>query len=107
MRIADHAPVLQGSQVLQQPSNTVHQQQVLAPIAAKAAAEVEARQHASQVNDSARTEGRAIQDRPGRGGNTPGRGRRRKESPPVEEEPSKSSGHVSPPGSGNLVDIVV
>lgn len=106
MRIADHVPVLQGSHVLQQPSNLVHQQQVLAPVAAKAVAAMEAQQHATQVNDSNHTEGRTIQDRPD-GGSSRGRSRKKKEATASAQEEAEKIAHVSPPGSGKLVDIVV
>ncbi len=110
MRIADHAPVLQASQVLQQPSNLVHQQQVQAPIAAKVVAAMEAHQHATQVNDTAHTEGRTIQDRPGGrggGGSSREKGRKNKDSVPSTQEESSHPAHASPPGSGKFVDIVV
>ncbi len=106
MRIADHVPVLQGSQVLQQPSNLVHQQQVQAPVSAKAIAAMEAEQHARQVNDSNQTEGRTIQDRPG-GGSSGRRNRKHEEAAVSSPEEPEKKGHVSPPGSGKLVDIVV
>lgn len=109
MRIADHAPVLQASQVLQQPSNLVHQQQVQAPVLAKAVAATEAQQHATQVNDTTHTEGRTIEDRPGSRRSTRDSGRRRKEPDSLTDEESGEprTTHASPPGSGKLVDIVV
>ena len=106
MRIADHVPVLQGSHVLQQPSNLVHQQQVQAPVAAKALAAMEAQQHTTQVNDTNQTEGRTIQDRPG-GGSSRRRDKKHEETAISSHEESEKKAHVSPPGSGKLVDIVV
>jgi hypothetical protein len=107
MRIADHAPVVQGSQVLQQPSNLVHQQQVQAPLTARVVAAMEAQQHATQVNDSTHAEGRTIQDRPGGGRSSTGKGGKRKDPTSSTPEDSSQSAHVSPPGSGRFVDIVV
>ncbi len=108
MRIADHIPVVQGSQVLQQPSNLVHQQQVHAPIEARVVAAMEAQQHATQVNDTTHTEGRTIDDKPGSRGRSPGENsRKRKESARLPLDTTEQSAHVSPPGSGKLVDIVV
>lgn len=105
MRIADHAPVLQGSPVLQQPSNAVHLQQVLAAEMARAAAAAEAQQHASTVQDANRAEGRAIQNRsPHSGGKKAGQ-----QTP--GKQPEKDKDHQDPmprgkqPGSGDLVDI--
>lgn len=106
MRIADHAPVLQASQVLLQPSNLVHQQQVQAPMDAKILAALEAQQHATQVNDTTHTEGRTIQDRPGGRRFSRENGREGAEVAASEESEETRSSHVSPPGSGKLVDIV-
>lgn len=108
MRIADHIPVVQGSQVLQQPSNLVHQQQVQAPIEARVMAAMEAQQHATQVNDTTHAEGRTIDDRPGGRARSAREGnRKRKEPAPLSPDAPDEAAHVSPPGSGKLVDIMV
>ena len=62
MRIADHAVAMQSSHALQQPSNAVHQQQTISPEAARAAADIEAQQHAKQVSESEKTENQALRD---------------------------------------------
>lgn len=105
MRIADHAPVLQGSPILQQPANAVHQQQVLAPEAARAAALAQAQQHSTQVFKPGETEGRTIGDATDREGQS-NRGRARSE-PRAEEVEGKEHLQPSTPGSGDLLDIVV
>jgi hypothetical protein len=107
MRIADHAPALQGSQVLQQPSNTVHQQQIQAPQIAGALAAQQAQQSRSQVNRSNQTDGRMIQEQKERalgGGNQRTKKSRQDAG---EDSESDSINKGIQPGSGKILDIVV
>jgi hypothetical protein len=107
MRIADHAVAVQSSPVLQQPSNSVHQQQTQAPDAARAAAAIQAQRHASQVNQPDKSEGRTIQKEPkGKGRRDAGRGAPTKRDA-AEAEETQPTSRSSQTGSGNLVDIVV
>ncbi len=106
MRIADHAPVLQGSPTLQQPSNAAHLQQVLAPEAARAAAHAELRRQETQVNDPEKTEGRGIHDRIGGDGRKKPATRKTTLAQSKTEEP-KDPSPPSQPGSGDILDIVV
>ena len=107
MRIADHAVVMQSSQALQQPSNTVHQQQVASPDVAAAAAAVETGRQASQVNRQQRTEGKTIRKEernPSGGRRTAKRvsGTQTEGDTPSEE----ADDSIRPPAGGHL-DILV
>lgn len=105
MRIADHAPVLQGSPVLQQPSNAAHQQQILAAEMARTAAAVEAQQHATTVQDSNRTEGRTIQKRSSQPkGKETGQKLSGKQTE-KDKDDQQSPHRGKQPGSGELMDI--
>ncbi|NUN95702.1 MAG: hypothetical protein HUU16_05985 [Candidatus Omnitrophica bacterium] len=106
MRIADHAPVLQGSPTLQQPSNAAHLQQTLAPEVARAAAHAELRRQETQVNDPGKTEGRSIHDRIGGDGRKKAAARKAPSAKTAKEGP-KDSSPPSQPGSGDILDIVV
>jgi hypothetical protein len=104
MRIADHAVALQSSPALQQPSNAAHQQQVLSPEAARAAAAAKNDQHAHQVSQPENTEGRIIQDHPG--GKPQGKRDSKKEKLDPETDSESKDMRPHQPGSGDLIDIV-
>jgi hypothetical protein len=102
MRIADHAAALQSSQALQQPSSTVHHQQhVVAPESATAAAVAEAVRNAARVNQQVKAEGKTV--RKEEGGKTRGgavRKRNARNEGPIVETESHDGGE--PDGEGHL-----
>lgn len=107
MRIADHAVAMQSSQALQQPSNTVHQQQIVSPEAARAAADNQAQQQAKQVTGSEKTENRGIREE-----EQANRQRRTARMPaarrdPNQKEQEESPKGVSEPGKGDQLDLLV
>jgi hypothetical protein len=96
---------MQSSQALQQPSNTVHHQQVASPEAARAAAESEAQQHAKQVNESEKTENEGIREeeegnRRNREGESPS-GRKKR----ISKGQDRTKG-ASEPGKGERLDLL-